>query len=114
MKRTINGGWVGYFSMRQRIAIALLLASSTMLAQMPATESGGGMSSVAAVKRTPYYVDPVLLDLSRILPLPPTQDSETTKQELALCTRLNRHARRNRWRRLRQTTRKRAYSSTWV
>jgi acid phosphatase (class A) len=69
--------------MRQRIVIALLLASSTMLAQMPATESGGGISSAAAAKRTPYYVDPVLLDLSRILPLPPTQDSETTKQELA-------------------------------
>ncbi|HWZ51886.1 MAG TPA: phosphatase PAP2 family protein [Granulicella sp.] len=68
--------------MRQSIAVALLLASSTMLAQMPAGESGG-MSSVAAVKRTPYYVDPVLLDLSTILPLPPAQDSETTKQELA-------------------------------
>jgi hypothetical protein len=29
------------------------------------------------------YVDPMLLDLSTTLPLPPTQDSEMTKQELA-------------------------------
>jgi hypothetical protein len=67
--------------MRKKFAVAFLLATSTMLAQMPAGEAGG--ICAAAVKRTPYYVDPLLLDLSSILPLPPTQDSETTKQELA-------------------------------
>jgi acid phosphatase (class A) len=68
--------------MRLKIAIAFALASSTLLAQIPAAEPGG-MSSASALKRTPYYVDPMLLDLSTILPLPPTQDSETTKRELA-------------------------------
>jgi len=52
-----------------------------VLAQMPAAQTGG--MSGGEVKRTPYYVDPMLLDLSTILPLPPTQDSETTEQELA-------------------------------
>jgi len=63
--------------MRKHVAVALLLASSTLLAQMPAADGGGEM------KRTPYYVDPLLLDLSTILPLPPTQESETAKRDLA-------------------------------
>jgi acid phosphatase (class A) len=66
--------------MKHTVAMALLLASSTLLAQMP---GAGGMSSAVVVQRTPYYVDPLLLDLSTVLPLPPTQGSETTKQELA-------------------------------
>jgi acid phosphatase (class A) len=66
--------------MKHKVAMALLLASSTLLAQMPAA---GGMSSAVVVQRTPYYVDPLLLDLSTVLPLPPAQDSETTKHELA-------------------------------
>jgi acid phosphatase (class A) len=66
--------------MKHTVAIALLLAASTLLAQMPA--AGG------EVKRTPYYVDPLLLDLSTILPLPPTQGSETTTQELAYVHRI--------------------------
>jgi acid phosphatase (class A) len=40
-------------------------------------------TSASALKRTPYYVDPMRKDLSTILPLPPTQDSETTERELA-------------------------------
>lgn len=34
------------------------------------------------VHRTPFYVDPSLLDLSTILPLPPAQDSAVTTSEL--------------------------------
>jgi hypothetical protein len=48
--------------MRLKIAIAFALTSSTLLAQIPAAEAGG-MSSASALKRTPYYVDPMLLDL---------------------------------------------------
>jgi acid phosphatase (class A) len=36
----------------------------------------------SAVHRTPFYVDPSLLDLSTILPLPPAQDSAVTTSEL--------------------------------
>ena len=35
------------------------------------------------MKRTPYYVDPGILDLSRLILHPPDQSSETTKKELA-------------------------------
>jgi len=66
--------------MKHTLAMVLLLASSTLLAQMPAA---GGMSSAVVAQRTPYYVDPLLLDLSTVLPLPPTQGSETTERELA-------------------------------
>jgi acid phosphatase (class A) len=67
--------------MVQKTAIALVLFSSTLLAQTPGTPADQVSASVA--KRTPYYVDSSILDLSLILPLPPTQDSETTKTELA-------------------------------
>jgi acid phosphatase (class A) len=79
MQRTNRRECKGNLGMRKKLAVAFLLASGTLLAQMPAADGTSG----GEVKRTPYYVDPLLLDLSTILPLPPTQDSETTRQELA-------------------------------
>jgi hypothetical protein len=71
MQLSIHGTWVGYFGTKQGIAVLFLLASSTMLTQTPAALPSG-MASAVVMQRTPYYVDPVLLDLSTILPLPPT------------------------------------------
>jgi acid phosphatase (class A) len=46
------------------------------------------VSGTIAARRTPYFIDPSVLDLSLILPLPPSQDSETTKAELAYVHRV--------------------------
>jgi acid phosphatase (class A) len=69
--------------MVQNATIALILFSTTLFAQTPSNSTSERMSGAIAAKRTPYYVDPSVLDLSLILSVPPTQDSETTKTELA-------------------------------
>lgn len=54
-------------------ALILLLCTS-ISAQAPATTKPA---------RAAYFIDPKVIDMSLILPLPPSQDSETVKAELA-------------------------------
>jgi acid phosphatase (class A) len=70
------------------VASVIVLVSTTLFAQMASDQPSEQMSSTISAKRTPYYVDPSLLDLALILPLPPTQDSQTTKAELAYVHRV--------------------------
>jgi acid phosphatase (class A) len=75
--------------MRQRVAIAfILLALSTVTARSNDGEPSEHMSGAIVTKRTPYFVDPSILDLSQIFLLPPAQESETTKGELAYIHRV--------------------------
>jgi acid phosphatase (class A) len=70
--------------MRQKTAVAtaILIASTSVFGQV-ITQPAERIPSAVATKRTPYFLDPSVLDLSLILMLPPTQDSATTKAELA-------------------------------
>jgi acid phosphatase (class A) len=75
--------------MKKRVAASVIvLASTTLFAQMASDPTSDQRSSTVPAKRTPYFVDPSLLDLTLILPLPPTQDSQTTKAELAYVHRV--------------------------
>lgn len=64
------------------VAATLLTGAIAVLAQNPAPQSPGTKPATAPMKRTPYYVDPGVLDLSRLILHPPDQSSETTKKEL--------------------------------
>ncbi|HEY4048189.1 MAG TPA: phosphatase PAP2 family protein [Acidobacteriaceae bacterium] len=74
---------------RKEAAVALiLLTSSTVFAGTNDNQPTDHMSGTPVAKRTPYFVDPSILDLSQILLLPPPQDSATTKGELAYIHRV--------------------------
>lgn len=69
----------------KNLAAAVLLAlvvSSGVFGQERA-ESTTEKSSKPTASRIAYFIDPTLLDLARILPPPPEQNSATTKNELA-------------------------------
>jgi acid phosphatase (class A) len=69
--------------MKQKVAASVIvLVSTTLFAQPPSDRPSEQRSNAVPAKRIPYFVDPSLLDLALILPLPPTQDSQTTKAEL--------------------------------
>ena len=69
--------------MRPKAAVVfILLVSGTVFARSNDSQPSEHMSGTIVAKRTPYFVDPSILDLSQILMLPPAQDSETTKREL--------------------------------
>jgi acid phosphatase (class A) len=72
------------------VASVIVLGSTTLFAQMLTDQPSEQRSSTIPAKRTPYFVDPSLVDLALILPLPPTQDSQTTKEELAYVHRVER------------------------
>ncbi len=75
--------------MKQKVvASVIVLVSTTLFAQMASDQPSKQRSSTVPAKRTPYFVDPSLLDLALILPLPPTQESQTTKAELAYVHRV--------------------------
>jgi acid phosphatase (class A) len=74
--------------MQKAVAAVIVLVSTTLFAQMANDRPSEQRSSPVLVKRTPYYVNPSLLDLAVILPSPPTQDSQTTKAELVYVHRV--------------------------
>lgn len=74
--------------MKQKVVASVIVLASTLFAQMPSDQPSEHGSSTVPAKRTPYFVDPALLDLALILPLPPTQHSQTTKAELAYVHRV--------------------------
>lgn|GEM_PF-219629 len=73
---------------------ALSGPSSLVLAQQPAASAPGGTSSTAPApgrrSTDTYYFDPKLLDLGRVLPPAPTDDSAITKSEIASMLQIQR------------------------
>lgn len=64
-------------------AAAILVAGTNLLAQNAIQSASGPKAASAPAKRTPHYVDPSVLDLSRLILRPPDQESEMTRKELA-------------------------------
>lgn len=65
------------------VVAALFAGAIAIPAQSPTPSSSGPKPASASMKRTPYYIDPGILDLSRLILRPPDQSSETTKKEIA-------------------------------
>ncbi len=69
---------------RFALAVAtILVAGTNLFAQNAAQTPSGAKTNPAPLRRTPYYVDPSVLNLSHLILPAPGQDSETTRKELA-------------------------------